>query len=74
MKDAVRVFCFLEKSKDTNDEEYFAKSFFPMDRIDYAKYQTKYTLLYKEKVNVQTGESIVLFCRDSYKNKMLGEK
>lgn len=35
---------------------YFCRSFFPMDKRDYTKEQMQYTLLKKEKINLQTGE------------------
>lgn len=47
---------------------YFCRSFFPMERIDYSKKQTQYTLLKKEKVNLETGETIVQYDRLTPKN------
>lgn len=42
---------------------YFCRSFFPMDKRDYTKEQMQYTLLKKEKINLQTGEITVRYDR-----------
>lgn len=44
-------------------------SFFPLDRTDYSKNQTQYTLLKKEKINLDTGETIIQYDRLTPKNK-----
>ncbi len=44
---------FIFLSHDKNDE-YFCRSLFFETNIDYTKGQPKYTLLYKEKVNIHT--------------------
>ena len=54
------VFIFLSKSKD---DTYFCRSFFPETNRDYTKNQASWTLLYKEKVNRTTGQSVVLYDR-----------
>ena len=38
---------------------YFCRSFFPMDKKDYTKKQAQYTLLKKEKTNLQTGKTVI---------------
>lgn len=50
------TFLFLSQSEQ---EIYFCRSFFPMERIDYTKGQMQYTLLKKEKCNLKTGQIIV---------------
>jgi len=45
-------FLFVDK-EETN---YFCRSFFPMDKVDYSKRQMQYTLLKKEKINLLSGE------------------
>lgn len=54
------VFIFLSR-KEKN--EYFCRSFFPQDTRDYSKDQASWTLLYKEKIKITTGESSVLYDR-----------
>jgi hypothetical protein len=44
---------------------YFCRSFFPMTDKDYTAGQPKYTLLYKEKKNISTGQSEILYNRGS---------
>ncbi len=51
------VYIFISKKEDS--EEFFCRSFFPKSNKDYTTGQTKYTLLYKEKVNLLTGEKEV---------------
>ena len=47
---------------------YFCRSFFPMERTDYSKNQMQYTLLKKEKINLDTGEMIVQYDHLTPKN------
>lgn len=54
------VFIFLSKSKD---DTYFCRSFFPETNRDYSKNQASWTLLYKEKIAISTGKSVVLYDR-----------
>lgn len=54
------VFVFLSKNVGN---KYFCRSLFPEDKKDYSKNQASWTLLYKKKVNVSTGEEIVLYDR-----------
>lgn len=53
-------FLFLDKSEHGL---YFCRSFFPMDRADYAKGQMQYTLLKKEKHCLVTGETEIQYNR-----------
>ena len=48
-----------------NGEEgrYFCRSFFPQDKMDYTKNQASWTLLYKKKVTLSTGEEEILYDR-----------
>lgn len=45
------------------DDKYFCRSFFPKGEKDYTKNQASWTLLYKKKYNLNTGEEIVLYDR-----------
>ena len=47
--------------KIENIDEYFCRSFFPKTEVDYTKGHTKYTLLYKEKINIKTQENIIQY-------------
>lgn len=60
------IYIFIDKRTEDNNQ-YFCRSFFPKSNKDYSKNQTKYTLLYKEKINIKTGESIVQYDRISPK-------
>lgn len=55
-----RMFIFLSKNKE---EHYFCRSFFPQERVDYSKNQPLWTLLYKKKVRISTGEERILYHR-----------
>ena len=55
------IFLFLSGSGE--EGKYFCRSFFPEDRMDYAKNQASWTLLYKEKVNLSTGDKEILYDR-----------
>ena len=46
--------------KRDNQSKYFCRSFFPKE-YDYARGHIRYTLLYKEKVNVITQKKIVQY-------------
>lgn len=52
------IYVFISKDEE---DTYFCRSFFPFAGKDYTKGQTKYTLLYKEKRNLRTGEAIVQY-------------
>ena len=45
------------------DDRFFCRSFFPEEKRDYTKNQASWTLLYKKKCNLNTGEEIVLYDR-----------
>ncbi len=57
----VPVYLFLSKRNES--ETYVSKTFFPKNKLDYAKGQMRYTLLYKEKQNIITGDRLVQFNR-----------
>lgn len=54
------LYLFLSHS---NGEQYFCRSFFPEKKIDYTKNQASWTLLYKKKRKLDTGEETVLYDR-----------
>lgn len=54
------IFLFLDRSEQGI---YFCRSFFPMERADYTKGQLQYTLLKKEKCNLETGQSLIQYDR-----------
>ena len=51
------LYIFIDKC--TNSQHRFCRSFFPKDEKDYSKNQTRMTLVYKEKINLDSGESVV---------------
>lgn len=51
------VFVFIDQRKD--DKSKFCRSFFPKENRDYTKDQIKMALIYKEKINLTLGESII---------------
>ena len=53
------IYLFLIKR--SGDDTHVCCSLFPFAGKDYTKGQTKYTLLYKEKRNLRTGEAIVQY-------------
>lgn len=53
------VFLFLAENGE--DGKYFCRSFFPQDKMDYTKNQASWTLLYKKKVTLSTGEEVILY-------------
>lgn len=52
------IYIFLSKS---SNDTYFCRSFFPESIRPYDKNLPSWTLLYKEKTNIVTGNSVVLF-------------
>ncbi|MFI3325220.1 MAG: PBECR4 domain-containing protein [Clostridia bacterium] len=52
------IYIFISKNEDNT---YFCRSFFPKTNRDYTKGQIRYTLLYKEKINLKTGETVVQY-------------
>lgn len=55
------VYIFLARQDDT--ERYFCRSFFPKEQKDYAAGQAVYTMLYKEKIRLSTGEVQIQYDR-----------
>ena len=53
------IYIFLDKLD--NSDFHFCRSFFPKEDRDYTAGQTKYTLLYKKKINKVTGESEIQY-------------
>ncbi|MDY5861744.1 PBECR4 domain-containing protein [Agathobacter sp.] len=45
------------------DDKYFCRSFFPEEKKDYTRNQASWTMLYKKKGNMSTGEEIILYDR-----------
>ncbi len=54
------LYLFLSCGKD---DKYFCRSFFPEENRDYTKNQTSWTMLYKKKYNLSTGEETILYNR-----------
>jgi hypothetical protein len=65
--EAYEVYIFLDRKKP--DEQYFCRSFFPKENKDYTIGQPVYTLLYKEKITISTGEKEVQYDRLSPTHK-----
>ncbi len=61
------IYIFISKQK--NAEQYFCRSFFPKEQKDYTKGQAIYTMLYKEKIHLSTGEIQIQYDRLTPKNK-----
>ncbi|MCR4718029.1 MAG: hypothetical protein K5768_00165 [Firmicutes bacterium] len=59
------IYIFLDRIEDT--DLHFCRSFFPKGDKDFTAGQTKYTLLYKEKINKVTGKSEIQYDRLSKK-------
>ena len=55
------VYLFL--AKRSNDDTQVCRTIFPKSSVDYAEGQPRYTLLRKEKINLQTGTRIVQYDR-----------
>lgn len=53
------IYIFIEK-KD-NSDLYYCRSFFPKEKKDYTIGQSAYTMLFKEKVNLLTGEKQIQY-------------
>lgn len=54
------LYLFIDRDEGEN---YFCRSFFPKTGRDYTENQPRYTLLYKEKINLATGNTMVLYDR-----------
>ena len=59
--EALTFYLFIEKR--SYSQYQYGKSFIQNDIVDYTYGQTNLTLLYKEKVNIRTGESEIQFDR-----------
>lgn len=59
--DGSPVYLFL--AKRSYDDTLVCRTFFPKSSIDYAEGQPRYTLLRKEKINLQTGTQIIQYDR-----------
>lgn len=55
------IYIFIAEHKDTG--KYFCRSFFPKEKKDYTEGQPRYTMLYKEKKNLTTGETVIQYDR-----------
>lgn len=42
-------------------KKYFCRSFFPKDKKDYTYGQARYTMLYKEKIDLATGQTVIQY-------------
>ena len=60
-RDDLIFYLFTEQRRKSNNQ--FCKSFFENSITDYSKGQTNLTMLYKEKLNIKTGERQVQFDR-----------
>lgn len=56
-----KLFLFLAENGGSG--RYYCRSFFPQDKMDYTKNQASWTLLYKKKVTLSTGEGEILYDR-----------
>ena len=55
-KDLCNYYLFLFLSNDEGDN-YFCRSFFPEEKMDYSKNQASWTLLYKKKIDLSYHDS-----------------
>lgn len=55
------IYIFIAEHKETG--RYFCRSFFPKETKDYTEGQPRYTMLYKEKINLVTGETTIQYDR-----------
>lgn len=65
------IYIFIAKGQ--NKDGYFCRSFFPKEGKDYTESQPRYTMLYKEKINLATGETVVQYDRLTPKGAKKGE-
>ena len=64
------LYLFLSQGRD---DKYFCRSFFPEGKKDYTKNQASWTMLYKKKYDLSTGDEIILYNRlikDGKKNNV----
>ncbi|MGL5086865.1 MAG: PBECR4 domain-containing protein, partial [Clostridium sp.] len=52
-----KIYVFIDDRKTVNEK--FCRSFFPKETTDYTKNQMKMSLIYKEKINLDSGDSII---------------
>lgn len=55
------IYIFIAKNEVSGT--YYCRSFFPKEQTDYTKGQAIYTMLYKEKVCLSTGEKQIQYDR-----------
>ncbi|MEF9983506.1 MAG: PBECR4 domain-containing protein [Oscillospiraceae bacterium] len=55
------IYIFLDRKG--KEEEFFCRSFFPKENRDYTIGQTAYTLLFKEKITISSGEKELQYDR-----------
>lgn len=67
--DVSDAYLFIDKRSGSDDR--YCKSIFPKNDCDYTRGQTKWTLLYKEKECISTGESEILYKHRSYTRKYM---
>lgn len=65
------LYLFLSNSDADN---YYCRSFFPEEKMDYTRNQASWTLLYKKKTDRHTGEGIVLYDRNRNAKKEFIDK
>ena len=67
------IYIFLDRKGQ--DKQFFCRSFFPKENMDYTIGQPVYTLLFKEKITISTGEREVQYDRLSpaQKHNILSE-
>lgn len=54
------LFLFLSKNSNGN---FFCRSFFPEEKMDYTRNQASWTLLFKKKIDMTTGKEQILYDR-----------
>lgn len=64
---ANEIYIFLDKK--SNGKQFFCRSFFPKESKDYTIGQPTYTLLFKEKITISTGEREIQYDRLSPKQR-----
>ena len=61
------VYIFIEEKETAG--LFFCRSFFPKEKKDYTAGQPQFTLLFKEKITVSTGEKNIQYDRLTHKEK-----
>ena len=61
------IYIFIEEKGDSG--LFFCRSFFPKDKKDYTVVQPQFTLLFKKKITVSTGERVIQYDRLAPKTK-----